>query len=59
MQGEAPNVAAACRAYEGAAAMGNADAHFNLGSIYGGVFLSLLGSLDPHGMLSEHQERSA
>ena len=39
--------------------MGNADAHFNLGSIYGGVFLPLLGRLDPHGVLCEHWERSA
>ena len=37
MQGNPPNVAAARRAYEAAAAMGNADAHFNLGAIYGGA----------------------
>ena len=37
MQGRPPNVAAARRMYEAAAAMGNADAHFNLGAIYGGA----------------------
>ncbi len=37
MQGDVPNVAAARRAYEAAAMMGNAEAHFNLGAIYGGM----------------------
>ncbi len=37
MQGDPPNVAAARRVYEAAAAMGNAEAHFNLGAIYGGA----------------------
>ena len=35
MQGNPPNMAAARQAYEAAAAMGNAEAHFNLGAIYG------------------------
>lgn len=37
MHGDAPDVAAAHRAYEAAAAMGNAEAHYNLGAIHGGV----------------------
>ncbi|CAL5229959.1 g13388 [Coccomyxa viridis] len=38
MRGDPPDVAVARRVYEAAAAMGNAEAHFNLGAIYGGTF---------------------
>lgn len=44
MQGQPPNVAAARRMYEAAAAMGNADAYFNLGAIYGGAYLLMQSS---------------
>ncbi len=37
MRGDPPDVAVARRVYEAAAAMGNAEAHFNLGAIYGGA----------------------
>ena len=44
MQGNVPDVAAAIRVYEAAAMMGNAEAHFILGAIYGGMAPPLLAS---------------
>lgn len=44
MQSDVPNVAAARRAYEAAAAMGNAEGLFNLGAIYGGEIQGTEGS---------------